>query len=206
MQADLCVDGEQRREIRRTREGVPTRKRQRRYCISCQLGVGSSSSSARPPFGSWYENSAVLLVEPDLELPLLHAVVEPGAAEDDALQPVDERLAVDEGDVVPVPNEIAAERAARLLDPVALDELDQVGRLVVVELVASEETELDGGCRHTLREILGVEAEAVARVLDDVVVAGVVVPGSLHRRSVPWWHAERSGSRSPSSRCWHSSS
>jgi len=93
----------------------------------------------------------------------------------------DERLALDEGDVLPVANEIAAERRAGLFDCIPFDELDQVGRLVVVELVPSDEAELDGGCRDSLLEVLRVEAEAVARVLDDVVVAGVVVAGSVHR-------------------------
>ena len=107
-------------------------------------------------------------------------MVEPGAAEDELLQPVDERLALDEGDVLPVANEVAAERAAGLLDRVPLHELDQVGRLVVVELVPSEEAELDGGCRDALLEVVRVEAEAVAEELDDVVVAGVVVAGPVH--------------------------
>ena len=116
-----------------------------------------------------------LLVEADLELPRLDAMVEPRAAEDELLQPVDERLSLDEGDVLPVANEIAAERRAGLVDPVPLHELDQVGRLVVVELVPSEEAELDGGCRDPLLEVLRVEAEAVAQELDDEVVAGKVV-------------------------------
>jgi len=57
-----------------------------------------------------------------------------------------------------VANEIAAERRAGLVDPVPLHELDQVGRLVVVELVPSEEAELDGGCRDTLLEVVSVES------------------------------------------------
>ena len=81
---------------------------------------------------------------------------------------------------LPVANEIAAERRAGLVDRVPLDELDQVGRLVVVELVPSEEAELDGGCRDALLEVVSVEAEAVAEELDDVVVAGVVVAGAVH--------------------------
>src|SRR3954447_15024932 len=82
-------------------------------------------------------------------------------------------------------NEIPAERRTRLLDGVPFHELDQVGRLVVVELVPSEEAQLDGGGRDTLLEVVRVEAEAVAEELDDVLVAGVVVPRSFHGRSVP---------------------
>src|SRR5581483_12027847 len=121
-----------------------------------------------------------LLVEADLELSLLDPVVEPRAAEDEALQPRQQLLALDEGERVPVANEIAAERGARHLDAVARHELDQVGRLVVVELVAPDQAELDGGRRHALGEVVGVEAEAIRQVLDDVVVPGVVVAGSLH--------------------------
>ena len=81
------------------------------------------------------------------------------------------------------------------MDSIALDELDQVGRLVAVELIASYEAELDGGCRYALLEILRIEAEAVPRVLDDVVVAGVVVAGFVHAASVPWRSCAHSGSR-----------
>src|SRR5207244_4870622 len=105
-----------------------------------------------------------LLVPADLQLSLLHAMVEPRAPEDQLLQPVDERLAVDEGDVLPVANEIAAERAARLLDGVALHELDQVGRLVVVQLVACQQAELDGGCRDPLLAVGRVTAETIPEV------------------------------------------
>src|SRR3954471_8600912 len=80
----------------------------------------------------------VALVELDFQLALLHTLVEPGASEDELLQPVDERFALHEGNLGPVANEVAAELAAGLLDSVPLDELDQVGRLVVVQLVALE--------------------------------------------------------------------
>src|SRR5439155_14515858 len=139
-----------------------------------------------------------LLVEANLELPVLDPVVEPGPAEHELLQPVHERLAVDEGDLVPVANEVPAERAAGLLDRVPLHELDQVGRLVVVELVASEEAELDGCRRDALLEVLGVEAEAVPEELDDVVVAGVVVAGPVHGSKRTLGPCGRSVFRSPS--------
>ena len=53
----------------------------------------------------------------------------------------------DEGDALPVAYEVAAEPAARLVDPVAPDELDEIGGLVVVELVVRDEPELDRGGR-----------------------------------------------------------
>jgi len=139
-----------------------------------------------------------LVVPADLELPLLHPVVEPRTAEDELLQPVDERLAVDEGDLVPVANEVAAERAAGLFDGVPLDELDQVGRLVVVQLVPCQQAELDGGRRDALLEVRAVEAEAVAQELDDVVLAGAVVRLRVHAGSVPLARAHAPASGSPS--------
>ena len=62
-------------------------------------------------------------------------------------------------------------RARRFLDLALCRELDEVGRLVVVELVAIDQPELDGGSGHALLEVRGVEAEAVAEELDDVVFA-----------------------------------
>ena len=53
------------------------------------------------------------LVPHDLEQPLLDAVVEVRAAEDELAQPVDERLAVDEREPLPVAHEVRAERAPR---------------------------------------------------------------------------------------------
>ena len=77
----------------------------------------------------------LVVVPGDLEQAFLDAVVEPGAAEDELAQPVDERLALHERELLPVANEVAAERAPGLPDPPAGGQLDQVGRLVVVELV-----------------------------------------------------------------------
>src|SRR3954470_15567267 len=76
-----------------------------------------------------------VLVPDDLEQAFLDAVVEPGAAEDQLAQPVDERLAVDERDPLPVADDVAAEQAARILDPPLGGELDEIGGLVLVQLV-----------------------------------------------------------------------
>src|SRR5581483_1539065 len=120
-----------------------------------------------------------VVVPGDLEQAFLDAMVEPGAAEDQLAQPVDERFALDEGNALPVPNEIPAERAPRLVDSTFRGQLDQVGRLVVVELVRFQQPELDGGCRHALLEVGPVEAEPVPEKLDDVVVSGRIV-GAVH--------------------------
>ncbi len=95
---------------------------------SCHDGTGASSSSARSPFGIAVAEVGHVLVPRDLEEALLDAVVEPRAAEDEFLEPVDERLAADERHALPVPDEVAAELAPRLVDPVTLDELDEIAR------------------------------------------------------------------------------
>src|SRR5439155_3850829 len=124
-----------------------------------------------------------------LEQSLLHAVVEPRAAKDELLEPVDERLAADERERVPVANEVLAEGAARRPDRVALHELDEVGGLVLVQLGIGDEPEAHRRRRDPLFEVDAVEGEAVAEELDDVVVAGVVVAGRFHGGSVPWRRA-----------------
>src|SRR5207244_12655022 len=80
-----------------------------------------------------------------LEQALLHAVVEPRAAEDELPQPVDERLAVDERQALPVADDVAAEPAPRLVDQAPVDELDQIAGLVLVQLVALDEPAPHGG-------------------------------------------------------------
>jgi hypothetical protein len=74
-----------------------------------------------------------------------------------------------------VPHEIAAELAARLGNPPVGRELDEIGGLVVVEVVGADEPEPDGGGGDPLLEVVRVEAEAVAEELDDVLVAGRIV-------------------------------
>jgi len=52
VQPKLRVEREEAGEIGRQNERVAARNHQRRYWSSCQLGVGRSSRSARPPFVS----------------------------------------------------------------------------------------------------------------------------------------------------------
>jgi single-stranded-DNA-specific exonuclease len=72
-------------------------------------------------------------------------------------------------------NEVVAERAAGDRQLSVRRELDQVGRLIAVELASLHESELDGGCHDTLFEVLAAEREAVLEELHLVVVAGAVV-------------------------------
>src|SRR5439155_16808146 len=112
-----------------------------------------------------------VVVPGDLEQTFLDAVVEPGAAEHELAQPVDKRLAPDERHTLPVPDEVPAERAARLDDHTVGSKLDEVGGLVAVELVALDQAEPHGGRGHALLEVVLVEAEAITEELDDEVVA-----------------------------------
>ena len=72
-------------------------------------------------------------------------------------------------------NEVVAERAAGDRQLSVRRELDQVGRLIAVELASLHESELDGGCHDALLEVLAAEREAVLEELHLVVVAGAVV-------------------------------
>ena len=116
-----------------------------------------------------------------LEPPLLDPVVEPGAPEHELAQPVDERLAVHERHALPVAHEVPAQRAARRLDPAVRRQLDEIGGLVLVQLVPVEQPELDRCGDHPLLEIAAVELEPVGEELDLVVLAGAVVH-LRHRR------------------------
>src|SRR5436309_9857229 len=56
------------------------------------------------------------VVPGDVETAVLDPVVEPGAAEDQLPEPVDQRLAVHERQALPVTHEVAPELAARFFD------------------------------------------------------------------------------------------
>ena len=77
-------------------------------------------------------------------------------------------------------DEVQAEPAARVADTSVRHELDEIGRLVVVDVVRRDELEPDRGSDHALLEVLRRELEAVPEELDDEVVPGAVV-GSQHR-------------------------
>src|SRR5258707_392917 len=98
-------------------------------------------------------------------------MIEPRAAEHQLAQPVDERLAADKSEPLPVADEVPAEPGARLDDLPVRGDLDEVTDLLVVEVVRSDQAESDGRGGDSLLEIESVEAEAVAEELDDVVLA-----------------------------------
>ena len=117
-----------------------------------------------------------------VEQALLDAVVEPGAAEDELAQPVDERLAVLERDALPVADEVEAEPAPRIVDPAVGDELDQVGGLLLVDVVRRDRARAARRRRSRAPRSRRGELEPVAEELDDEVVSRAVV-GREHRDS-----------------------
>jgi hypothetical protein len=126
-----------------------------------------------------------VVVPGDLEQALLHAVVEPRAPEDELADPVDERLPVDDRESFPVADEVEPEGAAGLVDAPVRRELDEVGGLFFLELVAAQQPELDGGGSDALLEVEGAEGEAVPEELDDEIVAGGVVGLGHEEEDIP---------------------
>ena len=72
-------------------------------------------------------------------------------------------------------HEVLPERAPRLRDPAVCRELDEIERLVLVEVAVGDQVELDGGAHDALAEVVGREREPVAEELEHVVVARGVV-------------------------------
>src|SRR3954470_6402451 len=118
---------------------------------------------------------SLLLVPRDLEEAALDAVVEPGAAEDELAEPVDERLPLARRERFPVAHEVAPELGARRLDQAGGDEFDEVAALVLVQLVVADHAEPHGRRGDALLEVARVEPEAVVLELDVVVVPRAVV-------------------------------
>ena len=97
-------------------------------------------------------------------------MVEVGAAEDEFAEPVDERLAVVQGDPFPMPHHIAAKRAARLDDATVGRQFHEIEGLLVVEVAVRDERQLHRRRHHALPKVIGREREVVAKELEDVVV------------------------------------
>ena len=94
------------------------------------------------PAGMLVGELGLLLLPDHLERAALDLMIEPGAAEDQLAQPVDERLALDQRDALPVAREVAAEARLRPVDQALRGKCDEVARLLVVELVHLDEPEL----------------------------------------------------------------
>ena len=72
-------------------------------------------------------------------------------------------------------HQVLAERAPRLGDPPVGGELDEIERLVLVEVAVGDQGQLDRGAHHALAEVVRAEGEPVAEKLEHVVVARHVV-------------------------------
>jgi hypothetical protein len=114
------------------------------------------------------------LVEDDVELAFLDPLVEPGAAEDESADPVDEALVGAADELEPVRVDVLAEGRGRFADLAVDGELDEVVELLGVE-PGGREVELHGGLLDALGEVGLVECEAELSVLENVVGARLVV-------------------------------
>src|SRR6201989_3216994 len=117
------------------------------------------------------------LVEDDVQLALLDPLVEPGAAEDEAADPVDEAAVGGTDEVLPVLVDVLAEGGAGLGDLAADREVEQVVELLLAQPLA-DEGQLHRGLLDPLGEVLLVEREAELSVLQHVVGARLVIPSA----------------------------
>src|SRR4051812_26192497 len=118
------------------------------------------------------------VVEDDVQLPLFDALVEPGGAEHEPPQPVHERAVGRADQLRPAVVDVLAERRGRILDLAVDGQVDEVLELGGIEL-AAHEAELARGLLDALGEVVLVEREAQLSVLEDVVLAGVVVASAV---------------------------
>src|SRR3954447_1483508 len=122
----------------------------------------------------------------DVELTLLDALVEPGAAEDQSPQPVDEGAVGGADELGPAVVDVLAEGGGRVLDLAVDGEVDQILQLLLLE-AAADEAQFEGRLLAALGEVALVEGEAELAVLENEVLARVVVAASLgvmvHRRA-----------------------
>ena len=163
--------------------GKAIHERRRRFVPAASAGelervpgrYGRQFQKRPAPAGVPVREVGGIVVPRDLEEPFLDPVVEPGTPEDELADPVDERLPLDDREPLPVADEVEAEGAPGFVDAPVRRELDEVGGLLLFELVPAEQTELDGGGGDALLEVEGAEREPVAEELDDEIVAGGVV-------------------------------
>ena len=114
------------------------------------------------------------LVEGDVELALLDPLVEPGGAEHEPPQPVHERAIGGADELGPAVVDVLAERRGGV-DDLAVDrQVDEVLELGVLER-GGRRSRASGRLLDALAEVALVEGEAKLPVLEDVVLAGVVV-------------------------------
>src|SRR5581483_6335042 len=131
------------------------------------------------------DEAAGVLVEPDIELALLDALVEPRRAKDQAPQPVDERAVRGADQLGPAVVDVLAERRGGIRDLAVDDEVDQILRLILLD-GSADEAEATSRLLAALAEIPFVEREPQLAVFEHEVLAGAVVPASVHRPSASY--------------------
>jgi hypothetical protein len=122
------------------------------------------------------------VVEHHVELALLHALVQPGGAEDEAPQPVHQAAVGGSDELGPAVVDVLAE-AGRGIDHLAVDrEVHEVLELGLLEALP-DEAELARGLFDSFGEVALIEREAQLAVLEHVVLTGVVVAAAnlVHR-------------------------
>ena len=119
------------------------------------------------------------LVEHDVQLALLDALVEPGGAEHEPAQPVHQRAVGRADELGPAVVDVLAEPGRRILDLAVDGEVHEVLELGRVQ-AAADEAELARGLLDALGEITFVERETELAVFEDVVLSRVVV-AAAHR-------------------------
>src|SRR5262249_46792658 len=108
------------------------------------------------------------------ELTFLHALVEPGGAEDEAAQPVHEAAVGGADELGPAVVDVLAERRCGVRHLAVDGEVDEVLELELLE-PAADEAELASGLLDAFGEVALVEREAELPVFENVVVTGVVI-------------------------------
>src|SRR5947209_2741833 len=124
-------------------------------------------------------------IEADVQLALLDPLVEPGAAEDQAPQPVDERAIGGTDQIRPAIVHVLAERRGRLADLTVDHQVDQVLAFVLVHEPA-DEAELAGRLLAALSEVALVEGEPKLAILEHEVLPRAVVPALVHGASASY--------------------
>src|SRR6185437_7401595 len=108
--------------------------------LGCQLDRLARARGVRLHVGE----AAGLVVEGDAQLALLDALVEPGAAEHQAPEPVDQRALGRSDELRPAVVDVFAQRRGRVDDLAVDGQVDEVFELLRAE-AAGHEAELQGG-------------------------------------------------------------
>ncbi len=159
--------------------GVPRAARSARHvCHSAPRRLGGELDRLAVALGLDVGEGLRVDVEGDVELALLHALVQPGAAEHQPPQPVHEAAVGRPHELGPAVVDVLAQLRGGVGDLAVDREVDQVLELGLAE-PAADEAELHRRLLAALLEVALVEGEPELAVFEDEVLAGVVVAASL---------------------------